>query len=93
MLTSAERTVACWLLALVICAGYALCPAFRRCSLHTHILRCFASSFCRWCPWGGSISTQIFSLDWKVWQIVMWQLFVLPALILSAAHLAASTGR
>ena len=30
---------------------------------------------------------EVFSLDSKVWQIVVWQLLVLPAIIVSAAHL------
>ena len=39
-------------------------------------------------PMGRMEAEEVFSLDSKVWQIVVWQLLVLPAIILSAAHLA-----
>jgi hypothetical protein len=39
-------------------------------------------------PMGRLDFGEIFSLDRKVWQIVLWQLFVLPAIIVAAAHLA-----
>ena len=39
-------------------------------------------------PMGRMEAEEVFSLDAKVWQIVVWQLLVLPAIILSAAHLA-----
>lgn len=87
MLTSAERTVACWLLAIVICAGYALPGLSEMFAPYTYpALLCLI--ILSLVPMGRLDFQQIFSLDWKVWQIVMWQLFVLPALILSAAHLA-----
>jgi BASS family bile acid:Na+ symporter len=87
MLTSTERTVACWLLALVIFAGFALPGLSEMFAPYTYpALLCLI--ILSLVPMGRLDFQQIFSLDRKVWQIVMWQLFVLPALILSAAHLA-----
>lgn len=43
-------------------------------------------------PMGRLNFEDIFSLDWKVWQVVLWQLFVLPAIIVAAAHLAKVNG-
>jgi predicted permease len=39
-------------------------------------------------PMGRMEGDEVFSLDAKVWEIVLWQLLVLPAIIVSAAHLA-----
>jgi bile acid:Na+ symporter, BASS family len=39
-------------------------------------------------PMGRLDFDEVFSMDWKVWQIVFWQLFVLPAIVIAAAHLA-----
>lgn len=38
-------------------------------------------------PMGRMEGDEVFSFDSKVWQIVVWQLLVLPAIIVSAAHL------
>ena len=87
MLSSLERTIACWLLAGVILAGFlfpvlseVLAP-FRQTSLLFLIIMSLL-------PLGRLEVSQVFSVDSKVWQIVIWQLLVLPAIILSAAHLA-----
>lgn len=86
MLTSAERTVACWLLAIVIFAGY-MFPGLSEMFAPYTYPALFCLIILSLVPMGRLDFEQIFSLDWKVWQIVLWQLFVLPALILSAAHL------
>lgn len=39
-------------------------------------------------PMARMAVSDVFSLDTKVWQIVLWQLLVLPAIIVSGAHLA-----
>lgn len=87
MLSSLERTIACWLLAGVILAGFlfpglseALAP-FTQISLFLLIIMSLL-------PLGRLDVDKVFSLDLKVWQVVTWQLLVLPAIILAAAHLA-----
>jgi hypothetical protein len=87
MLTSIERTIACWTLAAAIAAGFSvpgLSETFAPYAYPSLLLMIVLSLI----PMGRLDFEQIFSLDWKVWQIVLWQLFVLPALIVSAAHLA-----
>lgn len=87
MLSSIERTFACWLLAAVICAGYTVPGLSEMFAPYTYpALLCMI--ILSLVPMGRLDFQQIFSLDWKIWQIVAWQLFVLPALIVSAAHLA-----
>ena len=43
-------------------------------------------------PMGRLDFGQVFSMDTKVWQVVIWQLFVLPSIILAIAHLAKLNG-
>jgi hypothetical protein len=87
MLTTNERSFACWLLTGAITAGFivpglseALAP-FAYPSLLCMIILSLV-------PMGRLNFDDIFSMDWKIWQVVLWQLFVLPAIIVSAAHLA-----
>jgi predicted permease len=87
MLSNLERTIACWLLAATILAGFvvpglseALAP-FTSISLLLLIIMSLV-------PMGRMDGDQVFSLDVKVWEIVLWQLLVLPAIIIAAAHLA-----
>jgi hypothetical protein len=87
MLSSIERSIAYWTLAAAIVAGFfvpGLSELFSPYA-YTSLLLMIVLSLV---PMGRFDFDQIFSLDWKVWQIVLWQLFVLPALIVSAAHLA-----
>jgi hypothetical protein len=87
MLNSIERAVAYWTLAAAIVAGFfipGLSEIFAPYSYPSLLVMIVLSLV----PMGRFDFDQIFSLDWKVWQIVLWQLFVLPALIVSAAHLA-----
>lgn len=87
MLTSVERTVVCWLLAVVIMAGLVI-PGLAELFAPYKYSALLCLIILSLVPMGRLDFQQIFSLDWKIWQIVLWQLFVLPALILSAAHLA-----
>ena len=86
MLSTVERTVACWLLAATIFAGFAI-PGL------SEIMEPFSSVslllliILSLLPMGRLEGDEVFSLDSKVWQIVVWQLLVLPAIIVSAAHL------
>ena len=86
MLSNVERTIACWLLAGTLLAGFAipglseLMQPFTTISLLLLIIMSLL-------PMGRMESEEVFSLDSKVWQIVMWQLLALPAIIVSAAHL------
>jgi hypothetical protein len=91
MLTTIERTIACWLLTGAIAAGFlvpGLAEIFAPFS-HFSLLCLIILSLI---PMGRLDFGEIFSLDWKVWQIVMWQLFVLPAIIVAAAHLGKLNG-
>jgi hypothetical protein len=86
MLSTVERTIACWLLAATIFAGFAIpglseiMEPFSSVSLLLLIIMSLI-------PMGRMEGDEVFSLDSKVWQIVVWQLLVLPAIIVSAAHL------
>jgi hypothetical protein len=87
MLSTIERSVACWLLAVTIFAGFAIpglsekMAPFSSASLLLLIIMSLI-------PMGRMEGDEVFTLDGKVWQIVLWQLLVLPAIIVSAAHLA-----
>ena len=87
MLSSLERSIACWLLAGTILVGFAI-PGL------SEMLAPFTSGslllliIMSLLPMGRMEGDEVFSLDTKVWQIVIWQLLVLPAIIISAAHLA-----
>ena len=87
MLTAFERTLACWLLAGTIVVGYAV-PGLSEIFAPYAYISLFLMIILSLVPMGRLNFNEIFSLDWKVWQVVLWQLFFLPALILSAAHLA-----
>jgi predicted Na+-dependent transporter len=87
MLSSSERSIACWLLAATIAAGFmapGLSEIFERFT--------YPSLFCMiilsLVPMGRFDFDQVFSLDRNVWKVVLWQLFVLPAIVVAAAHLA-----
>jgi hypothetical protein len=87
MLNSIERSVACWSLAAAVAAGFmlpGLSELFAPYAYPSLLLMIILSLV----PMGRLDFDDIFTLDWKVWQIVMWQLFWLPLLIVCAAHLA-----
>jgi hypothetical protein len=87
MLSKRERLIACWLLAATIFAGFAvnglseMMAPFSSASLLFLIIMSLL-------PMGRMEGDEVFSLDAKVWQIVLWQLLVLPAIIVSGAYLA-----
>ena len=87
MLTTYERTFACWLLAAAMAAGL-LVPGLSE----TFAPFAYGALLCMiilsLVPMGRLQFGDIFSLDWNIWQVVLWQLFVLPAIIVSAAYLA-----
>jgi hypothetical protein len=86
MLSKVERTIACWLLAGAIVAGYAI-PGLSEIMQPLTTVSLLLLIIMSLLPMGRMEGNEVFSLDGKVWQIVMWQLLVLPAIIVSAAHL------
>lgn len=87
MLTSHERYFACWLLAAAIAAGF-LVPGLSAIFAPIAHFCLFGLIVLSLLPMGRLDFDQIFSMDWKIWQTVLWQLFVLPAIIVAAAHIA-----
>lgn len=91
MLTSTERLIACWLLTATIAAGFLVPGLSEHFKPYTYpsLLCMIIMSLV---PMGRLDFSEIFTLDSKVWQIVAWQLLVLPAIIVSGAHLAKLNG-
>lgn len=86
MLSNTERMIACWLLAGALLAGFmvpGLSELMQPYTSFSLLLLIIMSLL----PMGRMEGDEVFSLDSKVWQIVVWQLLVLPAIIVSAAHL------
>jgi bile acid:Na+ symporter, BASS family len=86
MLSNFERTVACYALAVVICAGF-IVPGLSEMFAPHAFLALFVMIMLSLLPMARLNVGEIFTMDWKIWQIVLWQLFVLPLLIVSAANL------
>jgi predicted Na+-dependent transporter len=91
MLTSIERLVACWLLTATIVLGFVVpgLSEFFSPLAYPSLLCMIILSLV---PMGRMDFDEIFTLDSKVWQIVLWQLFVLPSIIVASAHLAKLSG-
>jgi predicted Na+-dependent transporter len=87
MLSDKERTMACWLLAGVIMAGFAV-PSLSIWASPYKSQSLFLLIVMSLLPLGRLQVREVFSPDYKVWQVVAWQLLVLPALIVASAHLA-----
>ena len=87
MLSEKERSLACWLLAGAIVAGFAV-PGLSTAMAPYANISLFFLIIMSLLPLGRLQVTEVFSPDYKVWQVVTWQLLVLPALVVSAAHLA-----
>jgi predicted Na+-dependent transporter len=87
MLTAKERLIACWLLAVAIVTGFLVPGLSEKFSSFTSV-SLFMLIILSLLPMGRMEPEDVFSLDKKVWQIVIWQLIVLPAIIVSAAYLA-----
>jgi hypothetical protein len=87
MLSTKERSIACWLLAATIFAGLMVPGLSEKMAPFTSVslLLLIIMSLI---PMGRMEGQEVFSLDAKVWQIVLWQLLVLPAIIVAATHLA-----
>jgi BASS family bile acid:Na+ symporter len=87
MLSTTERTVACWVLAGAMMAGFTIpgisefCAPFAFPALLLMIILSLV-------PMARLNVEEIFSLDASIWKIVLWQLFVLPMIILAGATLA-----
>jgi hypothetical protein len=87
MLSSTERSLACWLLAATIAAGFivpGLSEIFSSFTFPSLLLMIILSLV----PMGRFDFGEVFSLDRNVWRVVLWQLFALPAIVVAAAHLA-----
>ncbi len=87
MLSSLERTLACWLLAGAILAGF-LVPGLSEIFEPYKLESLFILIVMSLLPMGRMDVDAVFTLDSKVWKIVLWQLLGLPALVVAAAHLA-----
>ena len=86
MLSAKERTVACWLLAATILAGYAM-PGLSELFAPYKATSLFFLIVLSLLPLGRMQPSEIFTFDTMFWRIVLWQLGLLPAIILSAAYL------
>ncbi len=87
MLSTTERSIVCWLLAATISAGFlvpSLSELFHKFTSPSLLVMIILSLI----PMGRLDFEQVFSLDRNVWRVVLWQLFVLPAIVVAAAHLA-----
>lgn len=87
MLSSFERNIACWLLAATILAAFAV-PGLSELMAPFSSISLLLLIILSLIPMGRMEGDEVFTLDGKVWQIVLWQLLVLPGIIVSAAHLA-----
>ncbi len=87
MLSTTERSIVCWLLAATIMIGFlvpGISEIFQKFTSASLLVMIILSLI----PMGRFDFDQVFSLDRNVWRVVLWQLFVLPAIVVAAAHLA-----
>ncbi len=87
MLSTTERSIVCWLLAGTILMGFlvpGISEIFQKFTSASLLVMIILSLI----PMGRFDFEQVFSLDRNVWRVVLWQLFVLPAIVVAAAHLA-----
>lgn len=87
MLTAVERSVACWLLAAAIAAGF-LVPGLSELFAPFALYSLFCMIILSLVPMGRLDVSEVFTLEGNIWQIVVWQLFILPSIILAGTHLA-----
>jgi predicted Na+-dependent transporter len=87
MLTAVERSIACWVLAAAILAGF-MVPGLSEIFAPYTSTSLFLLILLSLLPMGRMEEEEVFSLDERVWQTVLWQLLVLPAIIVSGAYLA-----
>ena len=91
MLNSTEKNIACLLLMVTIFAGF-LVPGLSEVMAPLGQASLFLMIILSLVPMGRLDFGQVFSVDTKVWQVVIWQLFVLPSIILAIAYLAKLSG-
>lgn len=87
MLSSFERTIACWLLAGAIFAGFFI-PGLSEVFKPYSLVSLFTLIVMSLLPMGRMEVDEVFTLDSKVWKVVLWQLLGLPSIVVAAAHLA-----
>lgn len=81
-----DRLIAGWLLAGTITAGYAV-PGLAKIFMPYALPALFCMIVASLIPMGRMKLGEVFSLEPEILRIVFWQLFVLPTIILAAAHL------
>jgi hypothetical protein len=86
MLSQTERTMACWALAGAILMGYFI-PGLTEIMAPYAFPALFVMINLSLIPMARKDVAEVFSLDWDVWKTVLWQLFVLPGIILAGATL------
>jgi hypothetical protein len=86
MLSNFERSVACHGLAVVMLAGFAV-PGLSEIFAPFAFTALFVMIMLSLLPMARLDVGDIFTVDWRIWTIVLWQLFVLPLLIVSASTL------
>lgn len=91
MLSHSERFFACWLLAATIAAGLLL-PGLSELFRPVTFVSLLSMIILSLVPMGRLDFEDIFSLDHGVWQIVLWQLFLLPTIIIAAGHVIKLNG-
>jgi hypothetical protein len=87
MLSNIERTIACWLLAGAIFAGFFV-PGLSEIFKPYSLVSLFTLIVMSLLPMGRLNVDEVFTLDSKVWKVVLWQLLGLPSIVIAAAHLA-----
>lgn len=87
MLSNAERTIACWLLAAVIIAGFVI-PGLSEIFAPYAFFALFAMIILSLLPMARLDVADVFSIDGRIWLLVFWQLIALPTIILAGATLA-----
>ncbi len=91
MLNSSEKYVACILLMVTVIAGF-IVPGLSEILAPLGQASLLVMIILSLVPMGRLDFSQVFSIDKKVWQVVIWQLFVLPSIIMAIAFLAKLSG-
>ena len=91
MLNTTEKNLACLLLMVTIFVGFVV-PGLSEVMAPLGQASLLLMIILSLVPMGRLDFGQVFSLDAKVWQVVIWQLFVLPSIILAIAYLAKLNG-
>ncbi len=86
MLSNVERSIACAILAFTIILGFAV-PGLSEMFAPYAFIALFIMIILSLVPMARLDVADVFSMDWRIWQVVLWQLFVLPAIILAFANI------